>query len=451
VKKRFSIAMIAACPFPANHGSPASIREMSEALAARGHDVHVVTYPLRQEIPVNGVAIHRVAGASGNGRITVGPTAQKPMMDLRMAIELCRIVRRHGIDIIHAHNYEGALIGYVARVVTGRPLLYNAVNNMIDELPHYDFIRPRFLAVWLARLLDYWTPRTADFITVVSYELASFLADKGIKPEKVAVIPAGVNVDMFDSGDPDTVRRRHGIGRRPLIVYTGLLDAFQRVEYLLQAMKEVVARHGDAVLLIARNMVDESRDARFRAMCDELGISQNVVFTGEVALGELPSHLAAADVVVVPRPACPGFPVKLLNYMAAGKAIVSFAGSAKGLWHMYNGVVVEDHDVSAMADGIVRLLANPKYRDVLGRNARNSIARRFDWTSIAERIELIYSKMLSEGGRGDVAPLPEAAVSRIYKGYRMGWRERRKDASRQGWDRRAALSRIDFIERREIE
>ncbi|HAF16653.1 MAG TPA: hypothetical protein DCK99_23750, partial [Blastocatellia bacterium] len=47
--KRYSIAMVAACPFPANHGSAASIREMSDTLSEMGHNVHIVTYPTGQE------------------------------------------------------------------------------------------------------------------------------------------------------------------------------------------------------------------------------------------------------------------------------------------------------------------------------------------------------------------------------------------------------------------
>ena len=58
--RRYSIAMVAACPFPANQGTPAAIREMSEELARRGHTVRVVTYPLSDNTPISGVAIDRV-------------------------------------------------------------------------------------------------------------------------------------------------------------------------------------------------------------------------------------------------------------------------------------------------------------------------------------------------------------------------------------------------------
>src|SRR5437899_13035273 len=58
--ERYSIAMVAACAFPANHGSPASVREMSDTLSQMGHDVHIVTYSTGQkDIAVRYAKIHR--------------------------------------------------------------------------------------------------------------------------------------------------------------------------------------------------------------------------------------------------------------------------------------------------------------------------------------------------------------------------------------------------------
>ncbi len=58
----YSIAMVAACPFPANHGSAASIREMSDTLSDMGHNVHIVTYPTGQEeIRVRRANVHRTS------------------------------------------------------------------------------------------------------------------------------------------------------------------------------------------------------------------------------------------------------------------------------------------------------------------------------------------------------------------------------------------------------
>src|SRR5262249_48880828 len=125
----YSVAMVAACPFPANHGSAASIREMSDTLTKMGHNVHIVTYPTGQEdIWVRHAKVHRTRPFRPQTNAKVGPSAEKFVHDFQLLRLLCKVVRRERIDIIHAHNYEGALIGIMAKWLTGRPVLYNAVN-----------------------------------------------------------------------------------------------------------------------------------------------------------------------------------------------------------------------------------------------------------------------------------------------------------------------------------
>jgi glycosyltransferase involved in cell wall biosynthesis len=402
--------MVAACPFPANHGSPASIREMSAALARRGHRVHVVTYPMHEPLPVGQVTVHRVGGFLRSRPIKVGPTYFKPLLDLLMVFTLVRCIRRERLDVIHGHNYEGALIGYAAKRLTGRPLLYNAVCTMEDELPGYGFIRPRALAVGLARGLDSFVPRGADQVTVVSEELRAFLTARGVRPERITLVPAGVNPEMFDGADPEALRRRLGLGRAPLVMYTGTLDGFQRVDYLVRAMARVAARVPDARLVLAVNLGSDADGARVLAQARELGIADHLVLVRPAPLQELPAFLAAADVAVSPRPACPGFPVKLLNYMAARKPIVTFEGSAKGLRHLETAYLAKDHDWEGLAQGIITLLEDRPMAARLGERARGAIVGRLDWPSLAERIESVYHRMLPDG-RKPVPASPAPAPS----------------------------------------
>src|SRR6266513_6082774 len=152
--EHYYIAMVAACPFPANRGSAASIREMSDTLSQMGHAVHIVTYPAGQEdIVVRHAKVHRTAPFRPETNAKVGPSPEKFLLDFKLLQLLCRVIRRERIEIIHAHNYEGALIGVIAKWITGRPLLYNAVNLMADELAGYRFIRPVWVANGFARAL----------------------------------------------------------------------------------------------------------------------------------------------------------------------------------------------------------------------------------------------------------------------------------------------------------
>jgi glycosyltransferase involved in cell wall biosynthesis len=410
-KAGYSIAMVAACPFPANFGSPASIREMSDTLSDMGHNVHIVTYPTGQEeISVRRAKVHRIAPFRPERNARVGPSSKKFVLDFQLLWLLCRVIRREQIDIIHAHNYEAALVGLMAKWLTRRPLLYNAVNTMADELAGYRFIRPAWLAHGLARGLDWFTPIFPDHITAVSPELRTWLIDQGVPAAKVDLVPAGIEPELFDHPEPEKFRQRYQLDGRPIIMYTGVLNAYQRIDYLLRAFAVALREKPEALLLMVSALVSEAEEKEYRQLAAALGISRSVIWISPHTLKDLPSYLALADVCVVPRPECPGHPVKLLNYMLAGKPIVSFAGGAKGVRHMHDAFVVPNRDCEALGRGIVTLLNDRKLAAELGANARATVLANFDWRHICAKIERIYDRLL-EGGRVHAPGTTELAAS----------------------------------------
>jgi 1,2-diacylglycerol 3-alpha-glucosyltransferase len=396
-RRPLNIAMVVASPFPANHGTPAGIKETAQAIANKGHRVHIVTYHFGAGNAPKNVEIHRIADLGFGQKLVVGPTWQKPLLDLLMVATLCRVIRQEGIDLIHAHNYEGALIGYVAKALTRRRLIYNAVNTMSDELPTYNFLRPKFLATWLAGFLDRWVPRLPDRIIAISEELGCFLQTQGISPERVHVIPLGIDMSAFQEnadGERARLRERFGIGGKPLVMYTGILDRFQRLDYLLQAMRLVVDTMANAQLLVVANVATIQDLQACQAMIHECGLDGHVTIVTNRSFEEIPLFLAAADVTVVPRPHCPGFPVKLLNYMAAGKPIVVFAGSAKGLQHLQHAFVAADDDWQELALGLLTLLQDPALAKTLGQNARQWAHEHVSWPNVVGQIEHVYYDLL---------------------------------------------------------
>jgi 1,2-diacylglycerol 3-alpha-glucosyltransferase len=399
----YSIAMVAACPFPANHGTPAAIKEMSEELARRGHSIRVITYPLRDDIPVAGIEIDRVGHVGRNREVNVGPSYQRLGFDAMLAIKLFQIVRRHEIDVIHAHNYEAMLIGGVIGWLTGVPVIYNAINTMIDELPSYNFIRPRVLATGLAKLLDYVVPRMADMIIADTEELRSFILDQGIEPERVVTIHSGVRPEMFQGGDGARVRERFAVGDAPLILYTGTFDEFQGLGYLMAAFRIVREHKPTARLLLVSSTITRAHRAKYQAMATELGFASHFSIASST-LDELPNFLAAADVAVVPRPNSPGIPTKLLNYMAAGTPIVSFRRSATILQHRMSGFLVEPVTATNFAQGILTVLDQPTLAQNMRANVKSLVLQRFDWSSIAMQVETVYGRVAGKSRRSLVNP-----------------------------------------------
>lgn len=388
----YSIAMVAACPFPANHGTPAAIKEMSEELARRGHSIRVVTYPLSHDIPVAGVEIDRVAPVGSNREVNVGPSYQRLGFDALLVLKLFQVVRRHHIELIHAHNYEAMLIGGVVGRLTGVPVIYNAINTMISELSSFNFFRPRAVATGLAKVLDYVVPRMADMIIADTEELRSFILDQGVEPERVITIHSGVRPEMFQAGDGARVRERFAAGGGPLIVYTGTFDEFQGLDYLTAAFQIIHQLRPAASLLLVGSTINRADRGKYERMATKLGFASRFQITS-CTLDELPDFLAAADVAVVPRPNSPGIPTKLLNYMAAGNAIVSFTRSATILQHKVTAFLVEPATAENFAEGILSVLDDPALAHKLRTNVQSFVIGRFDWPSIAVRLEAVYGNL----------------------------------------------------------
>jgi glycosyltransferase involved in cell wall biosynthesis len=345
-------------------------------------------------LPVGGAAIERVRYWRKSRRSYVGPSIEKLFLDLLLVIKLCRLVRREKIDIIHAHNYEGALVGILAKLITRKPLLYNAVNLMSDELHTYGFIKPVFLARMVARFLDWFVPLFPDFVITVTQELYDALLRRGVSPRRLLFVPCGVNPEMFDDPNPAELMRRHNVAGRPVVMYTGVNNSFQRIDYLLHAFGKVRQSEPSALLMMVSPLHFEPDISKARQLAESLGLDGSVIWVQSQRLMELPDYLAMANVTVIPRPDVPGHPIKLLNYMASGKPTVCFKGAAKGVTHMEDAVVVADHDWQSLASGILMLLRDPQLAERLGTNARKTVERSFDWKLLSRRVEAVYVSMI---------------------------------------------------------
>jgi glycosyltransferase involved in cell wall biosynthesis len=389
------IAVIAPCPFPANHGTPGSIREIVQVQVRKGYDIHVFTYPFGDELPLDPhVRLHRAPMLGWSRRIKVGPMWRRPWWNLLIVLKICSLASKYRFRVIHAYNYEGGLFGWLAHLWLRRPLVFHHFNTMIDELPSYNFIKPAWLATWLARALDYWVPRMATRIIAISDAIEQFLVTQGIDPRRIVKIPMGIDPSIFKNHDGRTIRQEYGLGDRPVIMYAGLLNRFQRLDYLLQGMSVVRQARPDARLVLVTNYIEPEDHQECLRLLSELQLKDVVVITRPEPLERLPDYLAAADVCVVSRPDCPGVAIKMLNYMGAGKAIVVPEGSSMGLVHGQDAYIVRDHDGAAIGRGVLDLLSDETLRRHLGENAAVSLERRFGLETICTDIGRLYVELV---------------------------------------------------------
>lgn len=391
---KLKVCVLAACPFPANHGTPGSIRELAEATAERGHEVHVVSYHMGDNLPLHGVHHHRIPDWTGERRVVVGPTRRRPLYDFQMIFTALKVIRKYKLDLMHAHGYEAALVGGCARPLARRPVLYSAHNCMSDELASYDFFHSRKLANGLAWMLDNTVPRIGNRCLPHSTNLQEFLLSKGLAGRAEPVLNFGIDVEKLPNVERSAFRKQIGLSNDPIILYSGVIDRFQRLDLLLKAMKRVLRQSPRAKLLIFSTIQHPKHEKSLLDEAARLGISDSVILRVPSDMEKGRKLISLCDVAVVPRPAAPGFPIKLLNYMAASRPCVMFASSASRVRHGEHVWLAANDTSESLGDSIVTLLKNRTLRNRVAEGGHRFVREHHDRRIVAGNLCEAYIRML---------------------------------------------------------
>ena len=271
------------------------------------------------------------------------------------------------------------LSGWALSWVTGRPLALNVDAPLIEESEQLHHVRlgraRRAMARWVLRR----TLSRAAVIHVPSTVLADWLVRRcGVSRAKVHVIPNGVHLTaQQDSTDREALRRRHGVGAAPLIVFVGSLQPWHGCEVLVQAFDAVRQRCPEARLFIVG---DGQVRRALEIQASNLRLNGSVHFVGQIPHAQVPEFLQMADVAVLPYPHLPVpfyfSPIKLFEYMGAGKAIVaSRAGQiAEVLRDGDTGRLVTPGSSAELAETLVQVLTSSDRGAALGARAREAAA-----------------------------------------------------------------------------
>ena len=365
--------MVAACPFPTGGGTQVLIGDMATALARAGVRVEMVTYGVGAGDLVEHDAavpyrVHRAPAVPGHRQLGAGPSWRRPVADAGLAALTTHVARRGDFDLIHAHNYEGALAGAVAARAARLPLVYHAHNLMGDELETYFATgRARTVARWVGAALDRTVPRLGDATVSVSRHAQRRLRHlTGGRP--IEYQPPAVDYGAR-SGRPVPCQ----------VLYTGNLDGYQSLEVLDGALARL--RDVSCTVVSRTPWVGRSR----------------VCWVLDRGFDEVKPYLEGAQVAVLPRTVPSGFPVKLINYLCAGVPVVACRSGAQGLGAEDGVWVVDDGDAAAFASAIETLLADGALRERFARRAAVA-ARQYGWEAHVAQLEEMYRGVVASAG-----------------------------------------------------
>jgi D-inositol-3-phosphate glycosyltransferase len=239
----------------------------------------------------------------------------------------------------------------------------------------------------------------ADLLIASTADEAYDLMDAyGADPERVVIVPPGVDLSMFQPMHRAEARREIGYGSGRLLLFVGRLERLKGVEVAIRALSLLRdRRHDDVRLLILgedSHEDDESEKDRLKAIATEVGVRDRVDFIGSVAHHELPYFYGAADVCVMPSYS-ESFGLVALEAQACGCPVV--ASGVSGLRSVVrdevSGYLIDVHDAAAYAERIGRLLADRELAEQMGRRGR-LLAQRFSWTRTADRLEVLFDGLI---------------------------------------------------------
>lgn len=397
----FRIAMVAACPFPAAFASSGLIREMSLALAARGHEVHIVAYHLgSNDFCADGLIVHRTPNIPFYQKQCSGISPGKPFLDFLLMMTLARVVKTQRIDLIHTHNYEAPPAGYFSRMLYKIPVIYHAHNTMYHELPTY-FRRTQIkrVARYFGRFLDHVIPARADHTIALSPQQHAYLLKTGVESARMSIIPPGIYPESFQSGNGNRIRHTLGIDDAPLLIYTGGLQPYQNSFMLIDLLRHCMKKRPDMHLLIVARSTPEMLNLHAR----EAGVRDRVHFLQGSGLDWERDCLAAADIGIIPRLHCIGFPIKLLNYLAAGKPVVCFKGLIPQSELSRAVHTVENGDIESMANTVIAILDEPEKALEKVYKGQELIAANHHWDRNIRKVESIYQRVLNNWPLKDIS------------------------------------------------
>jgi glycosyltransferase involved in cell wall biosynthesis len=240
----------------------------------------------------------------------------------------------------------------------------------------------------LGRWLEGLNVRGARQVICVSDVLKGYLLRYGVPAHKIHVVPNGVDQELFAPRDPDQeLQARWGLHNRLVIGYLGSYEFFMDLPRFFSMAQRICAAHSQAVFL----MVGEGRlGGKMRQSAVDCGLEDRFVFPGTIPHAEVPRYLSIMDVAICPYKEDYLFynsPMKLLEYLAAGKLVLAPAlGQIKELvMDGYNGMLYEPGDPDALERKFQEAIGSEMLPE-MRRNARKTIERNWTWDLQAVRI-----------------------------------------------------------------
>jgi PEP-CTERM/exosortase A-associated glycosyltransferase len=317
-----------------------------------------------------------------------------------IAYRIEQVAKRVRPHILHAHS---PLLNAIPALRVGRrlgiPVVYELRALWEDAAVNHGTARQGGLRYRLTRGLETWVLKHADAVTTICEGLRAEIIARGVQPEKVTVIPNAVDIEEFsDNSAPEpALKQKLGLDGALVLGFIGSFYAYEGLTVLLRAVRQLLEQ-GEVVRAL---LVGGGRqEAELKQLCAELGIVNQVVFTGRVPHAEVHRYYDLIDVLVYPRLSMRltelVTPLKPLEAMARGRLLIAsdVGGHRELIRPRETGMLFRADDPGALVAAVLELTRQPERWPAIKAAARRYVETERNWKASVARYQPVYSRFL---------------------------------------------------------
>jgi glycosyltransferase involved in cell wall biosynthesis len=412
------VLMLVPQAFYSARGTPLSAYHRAQDLAAMGHRVDVLTYPVGAPPPDFEGQVFRSGGPHFASHISQGPSYRKIWFDLLLLGSLLRRLSRDRYDMLYAHE-EGAFLAALVGPLFRIPIVYDMHSSLPLQIRDWSF-SDREWVVGVFRWIERFALRRARAVVAISPGVAE-AARRAVPDLRVVTL-----LNRFTLGaearpeDGRALRRELGLRDEDrVILYTGSFVPLQALDLLVRAVPFVTARLPAAKFVCVGGNAEEIQD--LSRLSREVGAEADLLLLPMRPQSEMPAFMAACDVLVSPRVRGINPPGKLFSYLNSGRPVVATNSMVHTQLLDPRCAILTPPDPEGLAGGILTALLDDARREEVVRGATEILRSEYSderrQTAYRELLALLEPAPVSRGrhdrarrGRGRGAPHPEKVV-----------------------------------------
>ncbi len=378
------------------------IRELARQLGMRDHKVDIYTHVRDSghgkciRLSDNVRLIHLKAGNNGH----LYKQSLYPYLG-DFFRELERFTTQGGLqyNLIHSHYWLSGRVGNWAQDRWGVPhaVMFHTLAALKNRTgvgepePELRLTTERKLVKGCQRILAPTRKERDNLIKIY-----------GANPDKIGIVPCGVDLDLFRPIDTAEVREELGLdSKESVVLYVGRFEPLKGIDRLLEAMTYFKKHQHFRLMIIGGDGRHAPESQKLRTLSRKLGIQNAVTFVGRIPQTNLPPYYSAADVVVVPSH-YESFGLVGLESLACGTPVVSTeVGALPSILRPgENGLVVADSHPRALAEGIEGVIAERRSNGLSTASVRATVLK-FGWPNVAATIVKEYTALVENQSLAD--------------------------------------------------